>query len=83
MQYYVISFVNTHGAMATEKYLKKQFKIVILPTPREISQGCGIAIRFTTEDYDDVLKSLSKFDLDKKMYSIYGFSDGCYTMLEF
>ncbi|MGI6728472.1 MAG: DUF3343 domain-containing protein [Anaerovoracaceae bacterium] len=78
MEYYVISFSNTHGAIATEKYLKEEFKIVIMPTPREISRGCGIGIKFATEDYNSIIKKLDTFSLKKELYSIYRFTDGCY-----
>lgn len=77
----MITFVNTHGAMATEKYLKQQFKIVILPTPREISRGCGIAIRFQPEDRDGVLAAMEEFTLEKDMYGIYHFTNGQYFVL--
>lgn len=78
MEYCIISFVNTHGAIAAEKHLKKQFKIIIMPTPREISRGCGISIRFPIEDYNAVKNSIDHFSIDQKMYSIYRFMDGCY-----
>lgn len=79
MEYRIVSFANTHGAMAAEKHLKKQFKIVTLPTPREISRGCGIAIRFGAEDYDSVCEILTSSNLDKALYSIYHFADGTFT----
>lgn len=81
MNYYVITFVNTHGAISAEKHLKKEYKIIVMPTPREISRGCGIAIRFGEEAREGVLKNLASFALEKALYSIYQFKDGAYTLI--
>ena len=77
MDHCVITFANTHGAISCEKYLKKDFAIAVMPAPREISTGCGIAVRFDTDLLPAVLKKLSDFPLDKKMYSIHICIDGC------
>ena len=47
---YVITFQSTHAAMAASHALKVQDVIhYTIPTPREISAGCGIALRFLGE----------------------------------
>jgi len=79
MEWYVISFINTHTAMTAQKHLKETFEIVILPTPRELSQGCGIAIRIRSEDYPAVTERLKEVSSDQQTYGIYGFSNGSYT----
>lgn len=81
MEYYVITFVNTHSAITMEKLLKKFYNIVIMPTPREISRGCGIAIRFSKEDYDGILERLEESSINRKMYSVFQFTDGQYSHL--
>ncbi|NLY71589.1 MAG: DUF3343 domain-containing protein [Clostridiales bacterium] len=81
MEYYVITFESTHAAITIERSLKKKFKITILPTPREISHGCGIAIRFSTEDFDAIKEQLQSFPIDEKMYSIYQFTKGEYKQI--
>ena len=77
MDYCVITFSNTHGAISCKKYLKADFPITIMPAPREISKGCGIAVRFDADLLPDILKKLAAFPLDKKMYSIHICIDGC------
>jgi hypothetical protein len=43
----VILFHTTSSAMRTEKVLKKAaLTIKLIPTPREFSSDCGIALRF-------------------------------------
>jgi len=83
MEYYVITFSNTHGAISTEKYLKGFFEIVVMPAPRDISRGCGLAVKFRPEDLSAVLEKMAHFSLNKKMYSIFHFEEGCYTLLEY
>ena len=36
--------------MAAETYIKEYFPITIMPVPREISAGCGLAIRFMNSE---------------------------------
>ncbi|MDD3349633.1 MAG: DUF3343 domain-containing protein [Eubacteriales bacterium] len=81
MEYYVITFSNTHGAISGEKFLKAEFPIVVMPAPRDVSKGCGIAVRFNPGDLQGILKRLESFPIDKKMYSIHHYCDGCYTLV--
>ena len=48
--YYAMSFYNTTDTMQTEKKAKALFPIQVMPTPRAISQSCGLALRFEGED---------------------------------
>ena len=43
--YYAMSFYNTTDTMQTEKKAKALFPIQVMPTPRAISQSCGLALR--------------------------------------
>lgn len=40
--YYAMSFYNTTDTMQTEKKAKALFPIQVMPTPRVISQSCGL-----------------------------------------
>ncbi len=82
MEYYIIVFASTHSAIVTEKAFRKQFEITLLPSPRDISLSCGIAIRFRPEKLNDATSCLDMLFKDKKMYEIYGFSDGIYTKVK-
>ncbi|MDO5707630.1 MAG: DUF3343 domain-containing protein [Andreesenia angusta] len=57
----VITFRSTHHAIKTEKALKKrEFKIKVIPTPREITASCGLSIRFEDEEKDDIFSVLKE-----------------------
>ena len=58
--YGVILFYTTSAAMRTEKILKKSdIPIKLIPTPRELSSDCGIALRFNWDNAERV-KTLLK-----------------------
>ncbi len=49
--FYVISFESTHAAMAANKALSASGRaFAMIPTPREISAGCGMSLRFAAAD---------------------------------
>ena len=51
----VILFHNTSGVMRAEKVLQKGgVTVKLVPTPREFSSDCGIAIRFDLADKERV-----------------------------
>ena len=48
---YVMAFESTHAAMASEAALgAAHAHAVMIPTPRAISAGCGMSMRFDAED---------------------------------
>jgi hypothetical protein len=48
--YLYITFPSVHNGLALENQLKEEkIPFTVVPTPREISQCCGISIRFTEE----------------------------------
>lgn len=49
-EYYLITFENTHAAIATEKLLAPA-DVRIMPVPRFISASCGISVRIKPECY--------------------------------
>lgn len=55
---YILTFYNTSGAIAVERYCKEQ-KIPgrLLPVPREISASCGLAWAVPAEE-KECLKSV-------------------------
>ena len=47
IQYGVVLFHTTSSAMQSEKLLKKKdYPVKLIPTPRQFSSDCGIALRF-------------------------------------
>lgn len=49
MPVYVIAFESTHAAMAAEASLGS-VPHAMIPTPRQITASCGMALRFEAED---------------------------------
>ena len=48
----IVAFYTTHDAMAFEDYcLSRGAAGRLIPLPREISAGCGLALRMLPEDY--------------------------------
>jgi hypothetical protein len=53
--YGVVLFHNTSGVMRAEKVLQKGgVAVKLIPTPREFSSDCGIALRFDLADKERV-----------------------------
>lgn len=49
-QYGVVLFHTTSAALRAEKVLKaNRIPIKLIPTPRELSSDCGVALRFDRE----------------------------------
>lgn len=69
--YYIMTFPTTAAAMEAEKYTKQFFHITIMPTPREISAGCGLAIRFMEPDKDAIIEFSKTAPFDGTLYKLY------------
>ncbi len=50
-EYYLITFENTHSAIATEKLLAEA-EVRVMPVPRFISASCGISVRIKPECFE-------------------------------
>ena len=60
-QHGVILFHTTSSAMRAEKLLAKAgYPIKLIPTPREFSSDCGIALRFDWAQQQQVLSALAE-----------------------
>ncbi|NLG49863.1 MAG: DUF3343 domain-containing protein [Chloroflexi bacterium] len=54
-QYGVVLFHTTSAALRAEKILKvNRIPIKLIPTPRELSSDCGVALRFDREQTETV-----------------------------
>lgn len=55
----VILFHTTSSAMRAESLLgKASFRVKLVPTPREFSSDCGLALRFDWDDHEQVKSTL-------------------------
>jgi hypothetical protein len=53
--YGVILCHTNSSLMRAEKLLKRQgYSVKLIPTPREFSSDCGVALRFDWADYEQV-----------------------------
>lgn len=52
-------FNSAHRVMKAENVLKKcGMPILLIPAPRAVSTDCGLAIRYSMNVYDDVMRAL-------------------------
>lgn len=57
----VVLFFTTSAAMRGEKVARKaELEVKLIPTPRQLSSDCGIALRFAWSDADDVRRCLEE-----------------------
>lgn len=63
----ILTFQSTHHAMRAEKVLtKEEIKIKTIPTPRDITLSCGLAIRFEVEEIEKIKELKNEGKLDYK-----------------
>jgi hypothetical protein len=57
----VILFHTTAMAMKAEKALTREgYRVTLVPTPRQFSSDCGIAVRFTVVSKEAVIEVMEK-----------------------
>jgi hypothetical protein len=60
-QYGVVLFHTTSSAIRAEKLLAKSgFTVKLIPTPREFSSDCGIALRFDWVQQQQIVSALAE-----------------------
>jgi hypothetical protein len=53
----IITFQSTHHAMRAERILTQEgIKTKTIPTPRDITLSCGIAIRIAVDDLETIIE---------------------------
>jgi hypothetical protein len=64
-EYGVVLFHTTSAVLRAEKMLKKNgYTIKLIPTPRQFSSDCGIALRFDWNDREQVKVALDEAKLE-------------------
>lgn len=76
MDYCMLSFSSTHAAISAQKHLSSLFPFQTMPVLREVSAGCGIALRFAPEHLDGVRSSLLSSPLLPEEYAFYAVTGG-------
>jgi hypothetical protein len=60
-QYGVVLFHTTSSAIRAEKLLAKSgYSVKLIPTPREFSSDCGIALRFDWAQQQQIVSALTE-----------------------
>lgn len=78
--YFLATFQTTHNALHAEKILEHAgIPFIVVPTPREVSSGCGLAIRFYNEHLDDIMNKFNENDI--VFSSIYDVIKGCFKKI--
>ena len=74
----IITFESTQHAIKAESDLMKvEIKTKTIPTPRDITLSCGLAIRVDLEDVDKVKEVYDNGDLKfKNLYTIRESAEG-------
>lgn len=69
MSFYLLVFQNTHDALAAERHFKSQgIPFSVFPTPPQITGSCGISLRYTEEEREDIEKELEGGLAFKEIY---------------
>lgn len=71
MDYYLITFSNTHSAIAAQKFLTGKLDFLVMPTLREISNSCGISLKIISASLEQIETYMVQFESDHSMYNIY------------
>jgi hypothetical protein len=61
MNYGVLLFASTHQAIRAEKLAKeKNLSVKLIPVPRHLSSDCGVCLRFSWDQKEEILCRLEK-----------------------
>ena len=56
----LLTFASTHAALRSEKLLRQRgVPFLLIPTPREISAGCGLTLRVLCDQVQEVQEILA------------------------
>ena len=71
MDYGLVTFSSTHGAISAQKALEPAVPVRVMPVLREISLGCGMALRFPPQALETVRDILAGSELRPGEYAFY------------
>lgn len=67
-----VTFFSASGAMAAQRVLEGVCPAVVMPVLRQVSAGCGIALRLRPEWVEPARRSLEKAGLEAQFYAVFG-----------
>lgn len=78
---YALAFESTHAAMAANKALEA-LDPVMIPTPRALSAGCGMTLRFDAAGDDRAIDVVSGIAALHGLASLYADDEGDYRLVK-
>ena len=78
---FVAIFHSIHRVLKAEKILKSaKVNFLLIPVPRQLASDCGLALRFSPEDKDELLAVLAAENLPP--VELHQRRDGAYLAIE-
>lgn len=75
---YLLTFDSTHSALAAQKALES-YGPHLIPTPRDISAGCGMSLRFSSAGEDQARRIKVETGLDDDASTLYHYVEDGYS----
>lgn len=61
---YIAIFHSIHRVLKAEKILKQaEVDFLLIPVPRQLTSDCGLALRFSPDNKDDLMEVLASAEL--------------------
>ncbi|SBW05232.1 conserved hypothetical protein [uncultured Eubacteriales bacterium] len=76
MDYCILAFTSTHAAISAQALLTPVCPVQTMPVLRQVSAGCGIALRFSPGDLPAVRTVLASSPLTRSEYALYAVTGG-------
>jgi len=68
----LIAFENTHAAISAQRALDEAgLQAYVMPTPREITAGCGLSIRFPPKEYAEAKRVMAALTVSADQFRFY------------
>ncbi|MBU3182382.1 DUF3343 domain-containing protein [Clostridium psychrophilum] len=73
-KFYLVTFQNTHEAIKAEREaLKKNVRVIVVPTPTHITKSCGISLKTDEKNIKSIIKLIELQNINvKKIYLVDG-----------
>ena len=65
---YILSFNSTSYAIAAEQKMMRYFNITVIPTPREITQNCGLSIKINDNNERKIIDTVKSMGVPCVLY---------------
>ena len=69
--FFVLAFNSTSHSIQTEKKAKELFSLSVIPTPRELTNDCGLAIKFLSGSQEQLTAFTSSLSIPADLYCIW------------